>query len=124
MFHVQACLKAVLHCKLKFSLTSILSDLPLDSRLFFSLFKDSFKDCSTVPGTVINNNSARRMIKKKLKADIFKFGKHIMLYICMKDDLQLGKLMENCLLLKLYRKLRKMLLRPRRESNPQPSDLR
>ena len=28
------------------------------------------------------------------------------------------------LLLKLYRKLRKMLLSPRRESNPQPSDLR
>ena len=26
----------------------------------------------------------------------------------MKDDLQLGKLKENCLLLKLYRKLRKM----------------
>ena len=80
MFHEQACLKAVLHCKLKFLLTSILSDLPLDSRLFFSLFKDSFKDCSTVLGTVINNNSARRMIKKKLKADIFKFGKHIMLF--------------------------------------------
>ena len=30
----------------------------------------------------------------------------------------------NCLLLKLYRKLRKMFLSPRRESNPQPSDLR
>ena len=29
----------------------------------------------------------------------------------MKDDLQLGKLKENCLLLKLYRKLRKMFLR-------------
>ena len=28
-------------------------------------------------------------------------------YICMKDDLQFGKLKENCLLLKLYRKLRK-----------------
>ena len=42
----------------------------------------------------------------------------------MKDDLQLGKLKENCLLLKLYRKLRKMFLSPRRESNPQPSDLR
>ena len=42
----------------------------------------------------------------------------------MKDDLQLGKLKENCLLLKLYRKLRKMFLNPRRESNPQPSDLR
>ena len=41
----------------------------------------------------------------------------------MKDDLQLGKLKENCLLLKLYRKLRKMFLSPRRESNPQPSDL-
>ena len=27
----------------------------------------------------------------------------------MKDDLQLGKLKESCLLLKLYRKLRKML---------------
>ena len=27
--------------------------------------------------------------------------------------------MENCLLLKLYRKLRKMFLSPRRESNPQ-----
>ena len=40
------------------------------------------------------------------------------------DDLQLGKLKENCLLLKLYRKLRKMFLSPRRESNPQPSDLR
>ena len=44
--------------------------------------------------------------------------------ICMKDDLQLGKLKENCLLLKLYRKLRKMFLSPRLESNPQPSDLR
>ena len=32
----------------------------------------------------------------------------IIRYICMKDDLQLGKLKENCLLLKLYRKLRKM----------------
>ena len=31
---------------------------------------------------------------------------------------------ENCLLLKLYRKLRKMFLSPRWESNPQPSDLR
>ena len=30
----------------------------------------------------------------------------------------------NCLLLKLNRKLRKMFLSPRRESNPQPSDLR
>ena len=40
------------------------------------------------------------------------------------DDLQLGKLKENCLLLKLYRKLRKMFLSPRRKSNPQPSDLR
>ena len=38
----------------------------------------------------------------------------------MKDDLQLGKLKENCLLLKLYCKLRKS---PRRESNPQPSDV-
>ena len=38
------------------------------------------------------------------------------------DDLQLGKLKENCLLLKLYRKLRKMFLSPRRELNPQPSD--
>ena len=36
---------------------------------------------------------------------------------CMKDDLQLGKLKENCLLLKLYRKLRKLFLNPRRESN-------
>ena len=34
----------------------------------------------------------------------------INVYICMKDDLQLGKLKENCLLLKLYRKLRKMLM--------------
>ena len=33
----------------------------------------------------------------------------------MKDDLQLGKLKENCLLLKLYHKLRKMFLSPRRE---------
>ena len=40
----------------------------------------------------------------------------------MKNDLQLGKLKENCLLLKLYRKLRKMFLSPTRESNPQPSD--
>ena len=39
------------------------------------------------------------------------------------DDLQLGELKENCLLLKLYRKLRKMFLSPRRELNPQPSDL-
>ena len=29
----------------------------------------------------------------------------------MKDDLQLGILKENCLLLKLYRKLRKMFLK-------------
>ena len=42
----------------------------------------------------------------------------------MKDDLQLDKLKGNCLLLKLYRKLRKMFLSPRRESNPQPSKLR
>ena len=33
-------------------------------------------------------------------------------YICMKNDLQLGKLKENCLLLKLHRKLRKMFLSP------------
>ena len=46
------------------------------------------------------------------------------LYICMKDDLQLGKLKENCLLLKLYRKLRNMFVSPRWESNLQPSDLR
>ena len=39
------------------------------------------------------------------------------------DDLQLGKLKGNCLLLKLYLKLRKMFLSPRRETNPQPSDL-
>ena len=45
------------------------------------------------------------------------------IYIYMKDDLQLGILKLNCLLLKLYRKLRKMFLRPRRESNTQPSDL-
>ena len=38
-------------------------------------------------------------------------------------QLQLGELKENCSLLKLYRKLRKMFLSPRRESNPQPSDL-
>ena len=42
----------------------------------------------------------------------------------MKDDLQLGKLKENCLLLKLYRKLRNMFVSPRWESNLQPSDLR
>ena len=44
----------------------------------------------------------------------------INVYICMKDDKKikkLGKLKENCLLLKLYRKLRKMFLSPRRESN-------
>ena len=42
--------------------------------------------------------------------------------MCMKmTQLQLGKLKENCSLLKLYRKLRKMFLSPRRESNPQPS---
>ena len=34
------------------------------------------------------------------------------------------ELKENCLLLKLYRKLRKMFLSHRRESNPQSSDLR
>ena len=34
--------------------------------------------------------------------------KQTKIYTCMKDDLQLGKLKENCLLLKLYRKLRKM----------------
>ena len=39
-------------------------------------------------------------------------------------QLQLGKLKENCSLLKLYRKLRKMFLSSTRESNPQPSDLR
>ena len=32
--------------------------------------------------------------------------------------------LKNCLLLKLYRKLRKMFLSHRRESNPEPSDLR
>ena len=42
----------------------------------------------------------------------------------MKDDVQLGKLNENCLLLKIYRKLRKLFLSARRESNPQPSHLR
>ena len=38
------------------------------------------------------------------------------------NDLQLGNLKVKCLLLKLNRKLRKMFLSPRRESNPQPSD--
>ena len=41
----------------------------------------------------------------------------------MKDDLHLGKLKENCFLLKLYRKLRKTFLSLRQGSNPQPSDL-
>ena len=50
--------------------------------------------------------------------------KHIRWLYIYEDDLQFGKLKENCLLLKLYRKLRKMFLSPRRESNPQPSDLR
>ena len=45
-------------------------------------------------------------------------------YIYIRNDLQLGNLRENCLLLKLYRKLRKRFLNPRLESNPQPSDLR
>ena len=36
----------------------------------------------------------------------------------MKDDLLVGKLNEKCLLPKLYLKLRKMFLSPRRESNP------
>ena len=40
----------------------------------------------------------------------------------MKDDLQFGKLNENCSLLKIYSKLKKMFLSPRPESNPQPSD--
>ena len=37
---------------------------------------------------------------------------------------QLGNLKVNCLLLKISRKLRKIFLSPRRDSNPQPSDLR
>ena len=41
----------------------------------------------------------------------------------MKDDVQLGKLNENCLLLKIYRKLRKLFLIPKRESNPEHSYL-
>ena len=40
------------------------------------------------------------------------------------NDLQLDNLKVNCLLLKLYRKLRNMFLSPRPESNPQSSDLR
>ena len=39
-------------------------------------------------------------------------------------DLQLGNFKVNVLLLKLYRKLRKMFLNPKRELNPQPSHLR
>ena len=38
--------------------------------------------------------------------------------------MQLGNLKGNCLLLKLYRKLRKIFLGPGQESNPQPFDLR
>ena len=38
--------------------------------------------------------------------------------------LQLGNLTVYCLSLKLYFTTRKMFLSPRRESNPQPSDLR
>ena len=46
-------------------------------------------------------------------------NKKVCIYIYMKmTQLQLGKLKENCSLLKLYRKLRKMFLSPRRESNP------
>ena len=37
----------------------------------------------------------------------------------IRNDLQLGNLKVNCLLLKLYRKLRKIFLSPKRESNPQ-----
>ena len=36
----------------------------------------------------------------------------------MKDDLQLGKLKENCLLLKLYRKLRKNVSEPQTGIEP------
>ena len=50
------------------------------------------------------------------------FYEYIYIYIYVyEDDLQLGKLKETVLLLKLYRELRKMFLSPRRESNPQPS---
>ena len=49
------------------------------------------------------------------------YSKYTMCYIW--NDLQLGKLKANCLLLNLKRKLRKMFLSPRRESNLQPSDL-
>ena len=45
--------------------------------------------------------------------------KYIYIY---ENDLQLGKLKVNCLLLKLNRKLRKMFLSLRRESNPQPGN--
>ena len=49
---------------------------------------------------------------------------YIHICMCMKmTQLQLGKLKENCSRLKLYRKLRKMFLSPRPESNPQPSDI-
>ena len=67
----------------------------------------------------INNTEAKDKIATdkngKLSPDIY-----IYIYI-YEVDLQLGKLKENCLLLKLYRKLRKMFLSPRRESNPQLS---
>ena len=50
------------------------------------------------------------------------FRKHFSKVYIYEDDLQLGKLKENCLLLQLYRKLRKMFLSPRRESNLLPSE--
>ena len=45
------------------------------------------------------------------------------LCLCILYTLYYGKYMVNCLLLKLNRKLGKMFLTPRRESNLQPSDL-
>ena len=61
---------------------------------------------------------------KKTRTEIFCKMRNLQVIYIYEDDLQLGILKENCLLLKLYRKLRKMFLSPRRESNPQPSNLR
>ena len=56
--------------------------------------------------------SSCEAVKKKYEEN------HKRIYMYMKDDLQLGKLKENCLLLKLYRKLRKNVSEPQTGIEP------
>ena len=71
-------------------------------------------------GSYVNIRTAKSAASNM---SVYLINEYIYIYMKM-TQLQLGKLNENCSLLKLYRKLRKIFLSLRRESNPQSSDLR